>query len=200
MKIFRIFTIIGVIFLYFSANAQLISAVQLEQELVYTSISQALKNPEKVYRLDLSKQKLQTVPKEVFSLYNLQELILAKNKLHEIPQEIGNLTNLQKLNVSKNQLAVLPSAIGLLTNLEELIANQNDIYKLPTEIGNLINLQFLDLWSNEIDVLPEEISKLKDTLKKLDLRVVLINEDKQITIANLLPNTNIYFSKSCNCH
>jgi Leucine-rich repeat (LRR) protein len=196
----RIFAIFGIILLHFSVYAQLLSPNQLEQQPVYTSLAEALKNPEKVYRLDLSKHKLQSIPKELFSLYNLQELNLAKNKIREIPPEIGNLTNLQKLNVSRNKITNFPSTIGALTNLSELIANQNDIYILPPEIGNLINLEKLDLWSTAMDIFPEEISKLKNTLKILDLRVVLINEEKQKAIAELLPNTNIYFSKSCNCH
>lgn len=196
----RIFIIIGFLLQFFSSNAQLLSPNQLEQQPVYTSISEALKNPLKVYRLDLSKQKLHTIPKEVFVLYNLQELNLAKNKIQSIPQEISSLVNLQKLNVSRNDLVELPATIGFLTNLTELVANQNDIYKLPKEIGNLTNLEKLDLWSTAIDVFPEEISKLKETLKTLDLRVVLINENKQKVIVGLLPTTNIYFSKSCNCH
>ncbi len=197
---YRFFAIIGVVFLHFSAKAQLLTPNQLEQQPIYTSVNEALKNPEKVYRLDLSKKKLRTIPKGVFSLYNLQELTLAKNKLQKIPKEIGDLTNLQKLNVSKNKITEFPATLGNLTNLVELIANRNEIYKLPPEIGNLINLEFLDLWSNEIDVFPEEISKLENTLKKLDLRVILINDEKQKVIADLLPNTNIHFSKSCNCH
>ena len=163
-------------------NAQLLSKERLATERVYTSLNDALINPEKVYRLDLSKQKLKVVPMEVFKLYNLQELILAKNKLQEIPIEIGTLTNLE-----------------ILTNLKELIVNRNEIYKLPPEIGNLLNLEKLDMWSNEIDEFPEEISKLKDTLKFLDLRVILINLEKQKKIVELLPNTYIYFNKSCNC-
>ncbi len=196
----KIACIIGIVLLHLTANAQLLSQNQLDEQPIFTSISEALKNPEKVYRLDLSKQKLQSLPKAVFGLYNLQELNLAKNKLFEIPQEIGNLTNLQKLNVSKNNITTLPASIGSLTNLTELVANQNDIYKLPAEIGNLINLEKLDLWSTAMDVFPQEISMLKNTLKTLDLRVVLINDDKQKAIVELLPNTNIYFSKSCNCH
>ena len=180
-------------------NAQLLSKERLATERIYTSLNDALINPEKVYRLDLSKQKLKVVSMEVFKLYNLQELILAKNKLQEIPIEIGTLTNLEILNVEKNGLAVLPPAIGSLTNLKELIVNRNEIYKLPPEIGNLLNLEKLDMWSNEIDEFPEEISKLKDTLKFLDLRVILINLEKQKKIVELLPNTYIYFNKSCNC-
>ncbi len=183
----------------FNINAQLLSKEMLAKEKVYTSLSEALINPEKVYKLDLSKQKLKAFPMEVFKLYNLQELSLAKNKLEEIPAEIGTLTNLEILNLEKNKLATLPSTIGNLTNLKELILNRNEIYKLPPEIGNLLNLVKLDLWSNDIDEFPEEISKLKNTLKFLDLRVILINLDKQKKIIELLPNTDIYFNKSCNC-
>lgn len=183
-----------------SASAQLLSERQLLLEPVFTSISEALKNPEKAYRLDLSKQKLRELPDTLFSLYNLQELKLTKNKLQEISPKIANLSNLQKLDVSRNNLCVFPSSIGNLTNLTEIIANNNYIYTLPPEIGNLINLEILDLWSNVIDVFPKEIANLKDNLKVLDLRVVLMNEEKQQAIEDLLPNTKIHFSKSCNCH
>jgi Leucine-rich repeat (LRR) protein len=196
----QITAIILLLLLQINTMAQLLSKRQLELEPVYTSLSEALKNPAKVYRLDLSKQKLRELPISIFSLYNLQELILVKNKLQVLPSEIGNLTNLQILNVSKNNLSELPSSIGNLTNLVELIANQNYIFKLPPQIGNLINLEKLDLWSNIIDVFPYEIANLKNNLKILDLRVVLINEEKQKVIADLLPNTHIYFSKSCNCN
>ena len=196
----QVVIIILVLFVHFTANAQLLSERQLDKEAVITSLTEALKNPEKVYRLDLSKQKLRNLPSSLFTLYNLQELNLGKNKLQSIPPEIGNLTNLQKLDVSRNNLSELPSTIGNLTNLTELIANKNYIYKLPPEIGNLVNLEKLDLWSNIIDTFPTEISKLKDNLKELDLRVVLINEEKQQVIADLLPDTKIFFSKSCNCH
>ena len=180
-------------------EAQLLSSDNLANEKVFTSLSEALKTPDKVYRLDLTRQKLKVFPMDIFKLYNLQELIIAKNKLNEIPAEIGTLSNLEKLNAEKNNLTVLPSAIGNLTNLKELILNRNEIYKLPPEIGNLINLVKLDLWSNEIDEFPEEISKLKNTLKFVDMRVILINLDKQKKILELLPNTDVYFNKSCNC-
>lgn len=191
-----------IFFLLYSllSNAQLLSDSELERQTVYTSINEAVKNPGKVYKLDLSKKKLRKIPIEVFSLYNLQELNLSKNKLESIPSEIGNLTNLQKLNISANKISKLPSTIGNLTNLKELIANRNNINELPPEVGNLINLEKLDLWSNEIDKLPFEISKLQNNLKVLDMRVILINAEKQKAIIELLPETFIYFSKSCNCH
>jgi len=183
-----------------SAFAQLLNNSELEKQTVYTTLHEALKNPEIVYKLDLSKKKLKTIPKEVFTLYNLQVLNLSKNKIEIIPEDIGNLTNLQILNISANKISKLPYTIGNLTNLKELIVNRNIITELPPEIGNLINLEKLDLWSNEIDQLPYEISRLKDNLKVLDMRVILINAEKQKAILELLPETFVYFSKSCNCH
>lgn len=182
------------------AHAQLLIKSELEKQVVYTSLHEALKNPEIVYKLDLSKKKLRTIPKELFTLYNLQELNLSKNKIGIIPDDIGNLTNLQILNISANNISKLPSSIGNLTNLAELIANRNLISELPPQIGNLINLEKIDLWSNQIDNLPHEISKLRDNLKVLDMRAILINAEKQKAITELLPETFIYFSKSCNCH
>ena len=66
------------------------------------------------------------------------------------------------------------------------------------EIGNLESLENLDLWSNEIDQFPESISQLHK-LKRLDMRVININDAAQQNIKNLLPETEIFFSGGCNC-
>jgi len=167
---------------------------------VYTDIEKALKEPEKVRFLDLSKQKLEEIPAGVFELTNLEYLVLFKNKITVIPPEIGTLKKLRVLDISRNKIEVLPPEIGELTELRTLILNQNLIAALPPEIGNLKNLKSLDLWGNEIDELPVEISKLQETLEYLDLRVIYMSFEKQEAIINLLPETDIYFSNGCNCN
>lgn len=166
---------------------------------VYTDLNHALKEPEKVVFLDLSKQKLKEIPSGVFELTNLEYLVLFKNKITEIPPDIGKLKKLRVLDISRNKIEVVPPEIGQLTELRTLILNQNMIYALPPEIGNLKNLKSLDLWGNEIDELPPEISKLQETLDYLDLRVIFMSFEKQQAIIDLLPETEIYFSNSCNC-
>jgi len=181
------------------ANAQkLLDSLVLAQSPIYESLEEALKEPEKVYRLHLKKQKLTEFPKDILKLTNLQELDLTKNKLKEIPEEISQLTNLQTLNLSKNQLELLPSSIGQLKNLKVLIVNQNELVGLPNTIGDLENLKYLDLWSNNISYWPEQLANLKN-LKTMDLRVIMINTEKQNYIQSLLPNTKIYFSPDCKC-
>ncbi len=182
------------------SQAQLLDSISLYKEPLFTNLAMALKNPDKVYRLDLHKTKLKEIPKEIFTLTNLQDLNLSKNKLTSIPKEIGKLKNLQVLNVSANDIDTVPPELGQLVNIRRLILNQNEIAHLPNTIGNLTNMYFLDIWGNEIQELPKEISKLKNTLKVIDLRVISIKDNLQETMIQLLPNTKFLFSTSCNCN
>ena len=183
----------------YDCSAQLLDSVALSKQIEYTDLTEALKNPEKVYKLNLRKKKLKEVPKEVFMFTNLQELNLSKNKLTEIPKEIIALSKLEKLDVSANDIDTLYSEIGQLINIKKLILNQNVISHLPSTIGNLTKMSFLDMWGNEIQEFPKEITKLQNTLKVVDLRVISIHDDKQDEIIKLLPNTKFFFSLSCNC-
>ena len=45
---------------------------------IYTSLEDALKEPERVYRLILKRNKLAEIPKDIFQLKNLRELRLNK--------------------------------------------------------------------------------------------------------------------------
>jgi Leucine-rich repeat (LRR) protein len=178
--------------------AQLDSAA-LSKEPEFTSLDEALKDPAKVYKLNLRKLKLKKIPKEIFTFTNLQELNLSRNKIDLIPEEIGQLTKLQVLDLSRNKLKAVPSQIGKLIRLRKLLLYLNEIPMLPSEIGNLTLLQTLDMWGNEISEFPPEISKLKSNLRYLDLRVIDIPQPLQDKIVLQLPMTTIYFSKSCNC-
>lgn len=166
---------------------------------VFTDLNLALKTPESVYILDLSKQKLETIPAGVFRLTKLEILILSKNKIEFIPSDIKLLKNLKVLDLSRNSLVRIPPEIGQLNMLEILILNQNAIYEMCPEIGLLRSLRVLDIWGNELDTLPYEISDLKGSLEILDLRVIYMSAEKQQAIIELLPYTQIYFSNSCNC-
>jgi Leucine-rich repeat (LRR) protein len=183
---------------YLSSQAQLLDSAALSQAPVFENITDAMVNPTVVYRLDLTKQKLTEIPKEVWLLPNLQELILAKNKIKSVPDSIGKLTKLQILNLSKNDLTEVPGSIGQLINLRVLVINQNNLEALPGQIGNLVNLVYLDLWSNNIGFWPEQLSSLKK-LRTMDVRVIQIPIEKQMHIQELLPHTKVYFSPDCKC-
>ena len=177
----------------------LYDSLALDTMVGYTDLESALKEPEKVVKLTLRKQKYETFPAELWKFPNLQYLDLGKNKIKEVPDSISYFTNLQVLHLSKNQIEYLPREIGDLSNLMILDINQNELTSLPPQIGKLKKLRYLDLWSNNLYIFPEELKELSETLMVLDLRVILINADQQEKIRAMLPKTTIYMSPPCKC-
>ncbi len=186
------------IFIFDCCKSQLLDSLTLDTLTAFESIEEALKQPEKVIKLELRKKKLKTFPVEIFQFTNLQYLDISKNSIKEIPDSIEVLTQLQYFDASKNKLQVFNSKIGNLKNLFHLNLNNNEFAVIPNSIGNLKNLRSLDLWSNNLDTFPESLRKLKN-LRVMDLRAILISDAEQDRIKSLLPHATVHLSPSCNC-
>jgi leucine-rich repeat protein SHOC2 len=198
-RIFQlVFAIAGVVLFSTSAQAQLLDTLALDTVKTYTSLESALKNPEQVYRLKLSKQKLQEFPMEILKLKNLNVLDLGKNRIKVVPAGIKELKYLQDVSMPKNKMVNFPLALCELVHLKRLNLSVNQIESLPKQIGQLTELTVLDLWSNNIGTYPTEMNQLT-SLKEMDLRVINLNYKEQKRISGLLPNTKIHFSPGCNC-
>lgn len=182
-----------------AVKAQPLSEEALKQQPVFTSLEEALQNPEKVYRLKL-KIKADSLPEEVFQLYNLQEFTAARCKLNVLNQSIGKLTNLEYLNVMGNHLIRLPESLGNLVNLKTLVICRNLIESLPESIGNLKKLTYIDAWENPLYDFPESITELKNTLQVIDLRQIDLHNDELDRMEAQLPNTDIKVTSTCDCH
>ncbi|MFN6040118.1 MAG: leucine-rich repeat domain-containing protein [Bacteroidota bacterium] len=189
-----------IILVYFSnIYAQILDSMALENTFSFTSIEEAIQNPESVIRLELRKKKIKNFPIEIFLFKNLQYLDISKNNIKSIPDSLDLLPNLQYFNASKNKISEIPNSIGKMKNLKWMIWNNNEIGMLPYAIGNLEDLQYLDLWNNNLSIFPESMSKLKK-LKTFDLRHILLNEQEQTHLHDLLPSTIIYMDRPCNCN
>lgn len=180
-------------------GAQPLSEEALKKQPVFTSLDEALQNPEQVYRLRL-KFKADSLPEEVFQLTNLQELTAARCKMNVLNQNIGKLTRLEYLNVMGNHLVRLPESIGNLVNLKTLVICRNLIEALPESIGNLKRLSYIDAWENPLYVFPESITELQNTLKVIDLRQIDLHNDELDKMEALLPFTDIKVTSTCDCH
>ena len=117
---------------------------------IYTSLDTALAERDTVYRLDLSKQGLKEIPKEVLQLRKLQELYLSQNEITELPDSFYVLQNLQKLDLNQNKLTVLPGFIGKMQYLQILQIMSNQLQALPDSIGELFRMQVLQLQENNL--------------------------------------------------
>lgn len=149
-------------------------------------------------KLSLKKQKLKSIPAEVYDLVNLQYLDLSKNNIDSISPQIKNLKNLQVLYLNKNKIYSIPSELYELTNLKIISLNSNEINYISPSIQKLLQLEILDLWNTNVTSLPEQITRL-EKLKEIDLRGITMNPTQQQQILDLLPNVKILLSAPCNC-
>lgn len=167
---------------------------------VYRNLTEALLSPDQVYRLDLSRRRLDSVPMEIFQFRNLRELNLSRNKLEFLPVEISSLVKLERLDLANNKLKTLPNEISSLKELRYLGLNRNVIDTLPPGIGGLIRLEVFELWDNELGDIPDEIAELKN-LKVLELRGILFSEEQQARIDEIVVRSaKIHMSPSCHCN
>jgi len=97
------------------------------------------------------------LPKSIENL-NITSLNLSYNKLESIPNEIGNMKNLVELYLSDNKITNIPSFLGNLEELEELDLYHNEIDDfLPESLNNLKNLRKVNFGYN-IDIKGEALS------------------------------------------
>uniref|UniRef100_A0A671GAI0 Leucine-rich repeat-containing protein 59 n=1 Tax=Rhinolophus ferrumequinum TaxID=59479 RepID=A0A671GAI0_RHIFE len=102
--------------------------------------------------LDLSLSDLNEVPvKELAALPKATILDLSCNKLNTLPTEFCGLTHLVKLDLSKNKLQQLPADFGRLVNLQHLDLLNNRLVTLPVSFAQLKSLKWLDLKDNPLD-------------------------------------------------
>ena len=114
------------VFIFITKNTtaqSTLDSIQFNKE--FTSLSEALKNPENVYRLNLSNQKLEFSDTIWSKFTNLKYLSLKNDHLENIPAEIGDLKNMEILDLSGNDFKVLPSTFTNLTSLQELFLNDD---------------------------------------------------------------------------
>jgi len=125
---------------------------------------------DKVKSLILDKNKLNSLPPEIWNLNNLESLIWNDNfSIETIPEEIWQLKKLWTLSLNNNRIETIPREIWQLKSLWTLSLNNNRIETIPREIWQLKSLQGFDLSDNEITTLPSEIWNLNN-LWNLDLQ------------------------------
>lgn len=181
-----------------AASLLLSSQTLAQKNRMFDSIEEAMEvNPDSVYRLNLSKNKLTQIPKEIQNFKNLRELNLSKNKLESLPNFLV-FEDLRILNLTKNKFTKYPSVINKNTSLRNLFLGKNSIDFIPESIGDLQQLIVLDLWYNPISDLPNSMEKLRN-LRSLDLSGLNFDDDFQRKWNSKLHWVKIEFESACDC-
>lgn len=130
----------------------------------------ALTNLSSLLVINLSRNKLQTLPNAIFAhLFNLKSLDLSDNELESLPNELGEARDLELLDLRSNQLKELPLQLSLLHRLKVLHLAYNQLSAFGDISSGLQALEELNLCYNPLTSLSESIGFLS-ALKILRLR------------------------------
>ncbi|KAJ0035492.1 hypothetical protein Pint_26077 [Pistacia integerrima] len=132
--------------------------------------------------LNLSNTRINSLPKTLFGLKNLQILVLQDcERFDMLPSEVGSLDALEVLDLKGTEIHKLPDEIGKLASLSHLKVSfygsldDSEYVKLPSNLissGTLSRLQALETlsivvfpgderWSEDVKFVKSEVSKLK---------------------------------------
>ena len=104
---------------------------------VWTDYEAALQRPERVWRLDLSKQKWKAVDIRLRRFRQLREIVLDKNKIDSLPPWMAEFEHLERLSIRSNKLTQISESLLGLSNLRELDLSDNEIEGIPEDIDAL---------------------------------------------------------------
>jgi len=139
----------------------------------FTSIEEALANPDSVIELQLSGIKYK-LPIEIQTLKNLKTVRLInlhkEYDLNDAFNKLGSYTTVKNIYMYGNEHTQLPKSLSQIKTLEfvELNSNlTNDLLSIIEQLCTLEKFHSLSLRSMELSQLPQSISKL--SLKSLNL-------------------------------
>jgi Leucine-rich repeat (LRR) protein len=129
--------------------------------------------------LNLSFNALTTLPMSLGSCRRLATLVVASNQLRRIPEVTFSCPQLKSLSLSGNLLSSLPEAFTAMRFLRTLDLSNNHFGELPAAIGALRGLRVLSLSHNAIAAIPAGF----DFPRELTLLDLSFNKLPQVSLA-----------------
>lgn len=118
--------------------------------------------------LNLSKNKLHSLPASFANLTQIKNLIFYENNFEDIPEVLTGFHNLKHLDFYKNHIKKIPDFVGDMENLEQLFLSFNQIEEIPDTLRNLKRLKYFYIHHNELHFLPEWITEM-DSIERFGI-------------------------------
>ena len=130
--------------------------------------------------LDLSGNRLRTLPDDLPRLHALRILFCSSNRFEVLPAVLGRCAGLDIIGFKANAIEHVP-AEALPASLRWLILSDNRVAALPETIGDCAPLQKLALAGNQLTALPAGIARCER------LELVRLSANRFATLADALP-------------
>jgi len=127
--------------------------------------------------LDLTDNKLTSLPKNFGLFKKLKILFLSNNNFKEVPTVLAQCPNLSMIGIRNNQITIFKeNALPLSTRW--LILTDNELQTLPNSMGDLTLLQKCMLSGNKLTALPQSMSKCHN----LELLRIAVNQLTELPV------------------
>lgn len=184
--------VVFLICLWFSANGQKSDVKVYRLEEIVSA------NPDTIYAISLSKNKLSQLPVQLWKFKSIKELYLDKNHLKNLPDTFDLFDKLEYLNLDRNDLDYVPLAISRLKSLKKLVITRNQINVISGNLLYCSYLEELDFYDNPIGSVEKEIYQMQQ-LKKLDIRGVMMSTKMHDEVKNKLSWVKVLTDPPCKC-
>jgi hypothetical protein len=151
-----------------------------------------------VVALDLTRRKLQTLPRDLVELSALRVLMLHKNRLNDLPPWLAEMESLEVLLLDQNRFDTFPEVLLRMDRLETLSLGDNFIEEIPLDVDHMASLRHLGLWGNLIGRYPASLGDLPN-LRTLDLLHNDMTAEEQELVSSMLPQAKVLMSEPCLC-
>jgi len=111
--------------------------------------------------LDLSVNKLSTLPDDIHRFTKLKIAFFSQNKFTVFPKQLAKCPSLTMIGFKSNQIVEIPED-ALPLHIQWLTLTDNRIEKLPSSIGQCTRLQKFAIAGNRLTALPVELSFCKN--------------------------------------
>lgn len=183
-------------------RAEKTGACNLSKQGLTEFPEQLLKLTKCLRTLELSENKLPSIPREIGSFTLLKSLNISHNRLTSIPAEVGNLKKLEAFSMSNNRITTLPASLSKLQAVRDVNLSHNKLSVFPTQLAGLKNLDSLSLSHNNLVEIPEgvrhiqcielnanqnQISRVSDAIAGCPRLKVLRLEENCLDLASITP-------------
>lgn len=167
--------------------------------IVWKDLKEAIKSKSKIYKMDLSYQKLEPkVYAKLSTCTDLMALKLRGNSITTYPEGFNNLIYLAYFSSYANELSTFPPKLGSFASLDYLELQNTKIDSIPSEIVYLKKLKTLKFGNTDDTLgLPKTLRYMKN-LKEVFLENVIMDSlPKQLF---KIPNLNFLYLSNTNTH
>lgn len=144
-----------------------------------------------LHTLNISYNKITTLPPNFSDLTCLHTLTIKGNKLEALPEQLTALQELYLLDVSQNSLNSLPKSIKHMYSLRMLQLSRNNLSRIPSFRG-LTNLVHLDVSSNRLSNIPPKLSLIVDVSTTQDFSEEAIPSIGKLRELNVRDNKDLF--------